>query len=54
MKIDSLGSCDTLLDREKNAQLNLENALNIEEIFWHEKSKVKWHCERDRNTVFFP
>jgi hypothetical protein len=27
--------------------------LNTEEIFWHEKSKVQWHCEGDRNTAFF-
>jgi len=27
--------------------------LNIEEIFWQEKSKIKWHCEGDRNTAYF-
>jgi hypothetical protein len=25
----------------------------MEELFWHEKSKVKWHCEGDRNTTYF-
>jgi hypothetical protein len=32
---------------------NLENALNVEEMFWQEKSKVQWHCEGDRNTSYF-
>lgn len=41
------------MDQEKVAQINLENALNVEEMFWHEKSKVKWHCEGDRNTSYF-
>jgi len=45
LKIDTNGCTDILL--------NLENALNQEEIFWHEKSKVKWHCEGDRNTTYF-
>lgn len=53
LKIDTNGCTDILLDQEKNAQLNLENALNQEESFWHEKSKVKWHCEGDRNTAYF-
>jgi len=53
LKIDTNGCTDILLDQEKNAQLNLENALNQEEIFWHEKSKVKWHCEGNRNTTYF-
>jgi hypothetical protein len=35
------------------AQVNLEQALHMEELFWHEKSKVKWHCEGDRNTTYF-
>ena len=44
---------DDLLEQEKNAQLTLENVLNLEEIFWKEKSKVKWHSEGDRNTPYF-
>jgi len=42
-----------LLEQEKNAQINLENALNLEETFWKEKAKVKWHIEGDRNTAYF-
>ncbi|MCH90684.1 RNA-directed DNA polymerase (Reverse transcriptase) [Trifolium medium] len=51
--LDSNGPSDALLDQEKLAQVNLENALHMEELFWHEKSKVKWHCEGDRNTAYF-
>jgi hypothetical protein len=25
----------------------------MEETFWHEKSKVQWHCDGDRNIAFF-
>ena len=42
-----------MLEQEKNAQINLENALNLEETFWKEKAKVKWHIEGDRNTAYF-
>jgi len=53
MKINNTGIFDLLMDQEKAAQINLENALNVGEMFWHEKSKVKWHSEGDRNTTFF-
>lgn len=33
VKIDNIGCTDILMDQEKIAQVNLENALNIEEIF---------------------
>jgi hypothetical protein len=46
--LDSNGPSDALLDQQKVAQVNLEQALHMEELFWHEKSKVKWHCEGDR------
>ncbi|KAK2389841.1 hypothetical protein QL285_063403 [Trifolium repens] len=51
--IDSNGPSDSFLEQEKLAQINLENALFMEELFWHEKFKVKWHCEGDRNTAYF-
>ena len=52
-EIDSIGHSDDLMMQEKNAQFVLEQALNIEEIYWHQKSKVKWHSEGDRNTTYF-
>lgn len=51
--IDNLGYSDQLMEQERTAQIHLENILKMEEIFWKEKSKVKWHCEGDRNTAFF-
>jgi len=27
--------------------------MDMQEIFWQEKSKVKWHLDGHRNTVFF-
>jgi hypothetical protein len=53
MMIDINGASDALLDQEKLAQINLENVLHMEELFWSEKSKVKWHLEGDRNTAYF-
>jgi len=52
-EIDSVGHSDDLMLAEKNAQIALEQALNIEEIFWQQKSKIKWHSEGDRNTAYF-
>ncbi|GAU30907.1 hypothetical protein TSUD_381220 [Trifolium subterraneum] len=51
--IDSNGPNELLLDQEKIAQINLEKALLMEEMFWSEKSKVKWHTDGDRNTAYF-
>jgi hypothetical protein len=52
-EIDSLGITDELLEQEKNAQLNLEKALQVEETLWQHKSKVNWFSQGDRNTTFF-
>ncbi|XP_058754283.1 uncharacterized protein LOC131627441 [Vicia villosa] len=38
---------------EKDAQDKLSLALDIEESFWKEKAKIKWHVEGDRNTAYF-
>jgi peptidyl-tRNA hydrolase len=51
-KIDNSGVSNTLLDQEKAAQIKLEQVLCIEESLWHEKFRVQWHCEGDRNTAF--
>ncbi|XP_019425135.1 PREDICTED: uncharacterized protein LOC109334017 [Lupinus angustifolius] len=41
--INSYGPSDDLLDQEGNAQLNLLKALNMENDFWKEKSRINWH-----------
>lgn len=38
---------------EKDTQDNLSLDLYIEEIFWKEKTRIKWHVEGDRDTDFF-
>jgi len=35
-QLDNLNVTDDLLDQEKAAQINLENALDIEETFWQQ------------------
>jgi hypothetical protein len=47
------GYTDTLVKQEMLVKETLENALNMEELFWQEKSRAKWHCQGDRNTGFF-
>lgn len=44
---------DDLLEQQKIAQINFEDALNKEEAFWQERAKSKWHLEGDRNTRYF-
>ncbi|XP_019451789.1 PREDICTED: uncharacterized protein LOC109353883 [Lupinus angustifolius] len=51
--INNYGPSDDLLDQEGNAQLNLLKALNMENDFWKEKSRINWHMNGDRNTSFF-
>ncbi|XP_058734177.1 uncharacterized protein LOC131605902 [Vicia villosa] len=51
--ISKLGYSDSLQDDEIMAQHELEQALNIEEDFWREKSRVNWQVHGDRNTRFF-
>lgn len=52
-QIQTNGHNDSIIQQENQAQLNLQKALYIEETFWHERSKVKWHLEGDRNTAYF-
>jgi len=52
-EIDNLGVTDDLMDQEKAAQIHLEKVLDTEETFWHQKSKVNWHSQGDRNTAYF-
>jgi hypothetical protein len=47
------GFTDMLRDSELRAQAKLDDALQRQDWFWHEKSKVNWHVEGDRNTSYF-
>ncbi|XP_058746251.1 uncharacterized protein LOC131619129 [Vicia villosa] len=38
---------------EKEAQDKLSLALDVEESFWREKARIKWHIKGDRNTAYF-
>lgn len=40
--INSLGPSDLLPNHEKNAQNDLQKALDIEESLWQEKSRIKF------------
>jgi len=51
--IDTNGAFETLLDHQKNAQIDLEKALEKEEELWKEKSSSNWHSNGDRNTKYF-
>jgi len=53
LAIDTHGQSDFLFDQQKHAQIDLNKALDMEEVFWREKSRVKWHLEGDRNTRYF-
>lgn len=47
------GMDDVPMDRDKEAQLQLQKALHFQEVFWKEKSRINWHKFGDRNTAFF-
>lgn len=53
LQIQISGYNDELTIQERQAQSMLDSALKIEEIFWQEKSRVKWHDEGDRKTRYF-
>ncbi|MCI08111.1 RNA-directed DNA polymerase (Reverse transcriptase), partial [Trifolium medium] len=47
------GHSDALMIMEKEAQCNLDKALERQEEFWREKARINWHLEGDRNTAYF-
>lgn len=51
--INLAGHSDDLMIQEKNAQCQLDDALNKQEVFWKEKARLNWHVNGDRNTKFF-
>ncbi|CAK8565078.1 unnamed protein product [Lathyrus sativus] len=52
-QIQSDGHNDDLIAKEQKAQLEMAIALKLEELFWHEKSNVRWHNKGHRNTAYF-
>lgn len=34
------------------AEIELQQALNMEDEFWRQKARLNWHCLGDRNTSF--
>ncbi|CAI8587798.1 unnamed protein product [Vicia faba] len=52
-RIQIEGWSEDLSSKEKLALENLEKALTVEEIFWHEKSRSDWNLQGDRNTAYF-
>ncbi|XP_019427157.1 PREDICTED: uncharacterized protein LOC109335477 [Lupinus angustifolius] len=52
-KLSTEGQSDLLLAQEEQAQKDLLVALNSEEEFWKEKSRLNWQISGDRNTSYF-
>ncbi|GAU46447.1 hypothetical protein TSUD_402140 [Trifolium subterraneum] len=52
-KMDSSGHTNTLMNMENQAKIDLDTTLNLQVMFWQEKSMINWHLEGDRNTSFF-
>jgi len=52
-QINLNGHSDPLLNLEKAAHIQLEEALKKQNIFWQEKARVNWHLDGDRNTKFY-
>ena len=52
-EINIYGYNDSLMKQEKDANIELEAPLNMEEAYWSEKARIKWHSEGDRNTAYF-
>ncbi|XP_019447354.1 PREDICTED: uncharacterized protein LOC109350586 [Lupinus angustifolius] len=60
LKVEEIQRCmeliepdQDLLDQDTLAQNELLHALRVEEEFWHEKSRLNWPINGDRNTSFF-
>ncbi|CAJ2670958.1 unnamed protein product [Trifolium pratense] len=53
IQIQHNGHTEALLNEEKLASAQYEDALNRQEVYWKEKARVNWHLEGDRNTKYF-
>lgn len=47
------GGSDADYAKECELQANLSESLRLQELFWKEKSRLRWLSEGDRNTRFF-
>jgi len=46
------GHNDQLMMQERQAQTKLDEALLKQEVFWHEKARIRWHLDGDRNSSY--
>lgn len=41
------------MEGERQAHIELDQALFVGEELWHHKARIKWHCEGDRKRLIF-
>eukprot|EP00253_Pinus_taeda_P017843 PITA_17843 len=52
-EIINAGHTETTLERERHITSQLEERRKQEEIYWRQKSRIRWLKEGERNTKFF-
>eukprot|EP00253_Pinus_taeda_P027218 PITA_27218 len=52
-EIINAGHTESTLDRERHINNQLEERRKQEEIYWRQKSRIRWLKEGERNTKFF-